>query len=102
MPTSCCVVGCVNRHLKDSIYHFYRFPMNKVQKERWISAVRRVNPDGTSWSPSAGDRICSVHFVGGQKNNDPTHPAYIPTLYITGKANPISGETDVDLHDSID
>ena len=86
MLTFCCVVGCANRHSKDPTHHFNRFPTKEDQRERWIAAVCQMNPDGTPWYPSTGDRICSVHFVEG-KNNDPTHPAYIPTHYMSGKPN---------------
>ena len=85
MPTSCCVVGCTNRHCKDAPYRFYRFPKDSSRRQRWIAAVRRVNIDGSAWQPSAGDRVCSLHFVSGEKNDNPTHPGYVPTLNMTGE-----------------
>ena len=85
MPTSCCVVGCTNRHCKDVPYRFYRFPKDSDRRQRWVAAVRRVNIDGSAWQPSAGDRVCSVHFTSGEKNDNPTHPGYVPTLNMTGE-----------------
>ena len=85
MPTSCCVVGCTNGHCKDAPYRFYRFPKDSSRKQRWIAAVRRVNIDGSAWQPSAGDRVCSLHFVSGERNDNPTHPGYVPTLNMKGE-----------------
>ena len=39
-----------------------------------------MNINGSAWQPSARDRICSHHFVSGEKSDNPTHPGYIPTL----------------------
>lgn len=36
--------------------------------------------DGSEWQPSNGSRICSRHFVGNEKSNNPTAPNYMPTL----------------------
>ena len=33
------------------------------------------------WEPSEYSWLCSGHFVGGQKSNDPTSPAYNPTIF---------------------
>ena len=34
------------------------------------------------WEPSEySSWLCSGHFVGGQKSNDPTSPAYNPTIF---------------------
>lgn len=35
----------------------------------------------TNWEPTEYSWICSNHFIGGQKSNDPTSPAYNPTLF---------------------
>ena len=43
-------------------------------EHRWISLAT-----------IAGDRICSHHFVSGEKNDNPTHPGYIPTLNMAGE-----------------
>ena len=44
-----------------------------------------MNIDGSAWQPSTGDRVCSLHFVSGEKNDNPTHPGYIPTLNMAGE-----------------
>lgn len=33
------------------------------------------------WQPTEYTWICSRHFVGGKKNDDPASPAYVPTLF---------------------
>ena len=47
-----------------------------MKKRRWIAAVSRKN-----WIPRELTWICSNHFVGGKKCNDPTSPAYTPSLF---------------------
>ncbi|XP_049527237.1 uncharacterized protein LOC119458494 isoform X4 [Dermacentor silvarum] len=37
--------------------------------------------DGSPWQPTRHTRICSCHFVNGEKSNDPRSPAYLPTLF---------------------
>jgi hypothetical protein len=34
-----------------------------------------------NWEPTEHSWICSSHFVGGVKSDDPSSPAYIPTLF---------------------
>ena len=53
---------------------------NSGHRQQWIAAVQRVDINGSAWQPCPGDQICSLHFVSGEKNNNPTHPGYIPTL----------------------
>ncbi|XP_064463425.1 peroxynitrite isomerase THAP4-like [Ornithodoros turicata] len=82
----CCVVGCNNsyRNSKGKDIKFYSFPSKPYEKnrrQRWISAVRRVNPDGTKWMPTKNSIICSVHFVGNRRREEMNHPAYVPTLF---------------------
>ncbi|XP_037276299.2 uncharacterized protein LOC119169286 [Rhipicephalus microplus] len=87
-PKYCCVVGCYNT--ADNIrarglpIKLYRFPGKSYEKERretWITAVRRINPDGTPWLPKDHTRICSTHFQGNRKSDIREHPAYIPTIF---------------------
>lgn len=84
----CAVVGCHNSTLntkgREPPVKFYRFPGRWYEKERrqaWIKAVRRVNPDGSPWTPSDGARVCSTHFVDNRKVDMSEHPAYIPTIF---------------------
>jgi hypothetical protein len=76
MGKSCCAVGCTRRFSKDCGLHFYRFPKDSERRNIWISAVNRKN-----WEPTEHSWICSSHFVGGVKSDDPSSPAYIPTLF---------------------
>lgn len=76
MGKCCCAVGCSNRFYKGCGLHFYRFPVDSCRRNRWAAAVNRKN-----WRPTEYTWICSTHFVGGSKSDDPTSPAYIPTLF---------------------
>jgi hypothetical protein len=79
----CCVVGCNNREGTDSLT-FYRFPeRNQDQKKKWITAVKRINPDGSPWFPNKSSRICSDHFLGGKKSFAQNDPSYVPTIFPT-------------------
>ena len=72
---TCCVPGCFNNNKRDKHLSFYNFPNGKskekqILREKWINAVSRKN-----FKPTIGHRVCSEHFVGGQKtyvNNIPT------------------------------
>ncbi len=76
MGKCCCAVGCSNRFSKGCGLHFYRFPVNPQRKNSWIAAVNRKD-----WQPTEFTWICSTHFVGGKKSDDPVSPAYVPTLF---------------------
>ena len=76
MGKCCCAVGCSNRFYKGCGLHFYRFPVDADRRNYWAAAVDRKN-----WWPTEYTWICSAHFVGGNKSDDPTSPAYIPTLF---------------------
>ena len=79
MGKSCSAVGCANRFKSGSGVKFYRFPSEASEKERrqrWICAVSRKN-----WRPGKHSWICSEHFVGGSKSDDPLSPAYIPSIF---------------------
>lgn len=81
MPTTCAVVDCHNRHCKDSLISFYRFPTDADRRRKWISFVSRQNADGTAWKPGDGDRVCSEHFVSKKKSDLPNSPDYVPSVY---------------------
>ena len=83
----CCVVGCGNREGTESLI-FYRFPeRDPERKQQWVSAVGRINPDGTSWCPNANSRICSAHFVDGHKGTLRADKNYLPTIFPVGTNN---------------
>ncbi|XP_043245634.1 uncharacterized protein LOC122393536 isoform X1 [Amphibalanus amphitrite] len=59
---NCCVPGCTNRSGDKNKYAFYRFPSNKLIRQRYIRAIRREN-----FTPTEHTRICSWHFPNGKK-----------------------------------
>ncbi|KAK8770450.1 hypothetical protein V5799_013084 [Amblyomma americanum] len=84
----CCVVECHkslhNTKNREPPVKFYRFPVKWYEKERcqvWISAVCRINPDGTTWKPNASSIICSDHFVGNSKSDISHHSSYVPSMF---------------------
>lgn len=84
--TVCSVIGCGNNNGntigKDVKY--YRFPGRDYEigrRMKWISNMKRINPDGTPWLPSKHQRICSDHFITKRKSNNPLHPDYVPTVF---------------------
>ena len=91
MVKSCCAIGCSNRSIKDSAVSFYRFPSNEGRRALWISAVKRKN-----WQPSDYSWLCSVHFVGGKKSDDPLSPAYTPTIF-NFISSPVKRKASADL-----
>ena len=40
---------------------FYRFPVDKERRRKWVSAIRR-----DKWQPNEYSRLCSTHFVAGK------------------------------------
>ncbi|XP_059094003.1 uncharacterized protein LOC131889023 isoform X2 [Tigriopus californicus] len=86
LSNPCCVVGCrkiKSLHAARNIY-FYRFPLKDADRTAaWTRAIGQTNDDGTPWQPKSASRICSFHFVGEAKVDDPLSPAYIPTIFPT-------------------
>ena len=80
----CCVVNCSNNTVRESHLKFWICPnRDQQQRELWIKAVHRKNPDGTDWKPGPSTLICSAHFVDGIKSNIQTHPSYAPSIFPT-------------------
>ncbi|XP_069688224.1 uncharacterized protein [Periplaneta americana] len=81
----CCVFSCNNRYCNtEKNVKFYSFPSRPHEmdlKRRWIIAVNRKEADGTLWTPSKSSRICSEHFIGGCKSQNPASPAYVPSIF---------------------
>ena len=76
MGKSCCALGCTNRYSKGCGLSFYRFPEEPARRVQWIAVSCK------NWQPTEHAWICSAHFVGGAKSNDPLSPAYIPSIFI--------------------
>ncbi|XP_040071052.1 uncharacterized protein LOC115311472 [Ixodes scapularis] len=79
----CCVKGCHNREglAGVKLHRFPSRPWEQARRQRWINAVRRVNDDGSNWSPNESSRICSTHFLNNELSNIENHPGYYPTLF---------------------
>uniref|UniRef100_A0A1A8PLH0 Si:dkey-56d12.4 n=3 Tax=Nothobranchius TaxID=28779 RepID=A0A1A8PLH0_9TELE len=77
---ACCVAtGCSNRSNRKDL-SFYRFPKDLERRTLWISAVNRGQ-----WEPTEYSRLCSQHFISGEKSNDPQSPDYVPSLFGSDK-----------------
>ncbi|XP_064468207.1 uncharacterized protein LOC135378953 [Ornithodoros turicata] len=84
----CCVVNCHNsvENTRGSCpsVTFHSFPgkwYETARREAWISAVRRENPDGSSWQPTKRSKICSAHFVNNRVSNVEGDPSYVPMIF---------------------
>ncbi|XP_034020910.1 uncharacterized protein LOC117505375 [Thalassophryne amazonica] len=70
--------------IPDKKRSFFELPKRHKSPERrdkWLAAIKRVNADGTRWSPSKFLTICSDHFVTGRPVKDQLHPDYVPSLF---------------------
>ena len=78
----CSAVGCQNCQNRDGKrgVKFYRFPKNEERCKKWIIKVNRLE-NGTLWNPRKHSRLCSEHFIGGAKNDDPSSLSYLPSLF---------------------
>ena len=82
---NCAVVGCNSRQGRDETKFFHvvrkQYPL---QGEAWVTAIARINPDGTPWQPSRFSLICGHHFIQGKPSTIVDSPDYIPTIFPTG------------------
>ena len=76
MGKCCCAVYCSNRFSKGCGLHFFHFPADPDRRNLWVAAVNRKN-----LQPSPYMWICSSHFIGGAKSDDPTFPSYSPSIF---------------------
>ena len=81
---NCCVVGCSSRQGRDETKFFHvlrkQYP---EQGQAWVTAISRINPDGTPWQPSRFTLICGHHFIQGKPSTIVDSPDYIPTIFPT-------------------
>lgn len=81
----CVAVGCSNcqgREGKKGV-KFYTFPKDEARRQQWIVRVNRREPSGALWQPKSSARLCSEHFFGGEKSNDPDSVSYLPSIFPT-------------------
>ncbi|KAJ3592866.1 hypothetical protein NHX12_005204 [Muraenolepis orangiensis] len=76
---TCCVPGCYNNSHRDRELRFYTFPKDLTQRELWLKNISRAGVSGcfSTFQPTTGHRVCSVHFSGGRK----TYNIRVPTLF---------------------
>ncbi|KAM9409623.1 THAP domain-containing protein 11 [Pholidichthys leucotaenia] len=76
---TCCVPGCYNNSHRDRDLRFYTFPKDSTLRELWLRNISRAGVSGcfSTFQPTTGHRVCSVHFSGGRK----TYTIRIPTLF---------------------
>ncbi|XP_055058158.1 THAP domain-containing protein 11 [Misgurnus anguillicaudatus] len=76
---TCCVPGCYNNSHRDRELRFYTFPKDPDQREIWLKNISRAGVSGcfSTFQPTTGHRVCSVHFTGGRK----TYTIRVPTLF---------------------
>ncbi|XP_065293901.1 uncharacterized protein [Dermacentor albipictus] len=99
MPANCVAFGCRSYYYGKGNTNFFRFPSARVSADRrslWTAAVKRLNPDGTPWQPTAHSRICGAHFITGRPSKCATHPDYVPSLFTYRRAG---SDADVRRHD---
>lgn len=58
---------------------FYTFPKDTTLRELWLRNISRAGVSGcfSTFQPTTGHRVCSVHFAGGRK----TYTIRVPSLF---------------------
>ncbi|XP_034413752.1 THAP domain-containing protein 11 [Cyclopterus lumpus] len=76
---TCCVPGCYNNSHRDRDLRFYTFPKDTALRELWLRNISRAGVSGcfSTFQPTTGHRVCSVHFTGGRK----TYTIRVPSLF---------------------
>ncbi|XP_037644885.1 THAP domain-containing protein 11 [Sebastes umbrosus] len=76
---TCCVPGCYNNSHRDRDLRFYTFPKDSTLRELWLRNISRAGVSGcfSTFQPTTGHRVCSVHFSGGRK----TYTIRVPSLF---------------------
>ncbi|RVE74577.1 hypothetical protein OJAV_G00023400 [Oryzias javanicus] len=76
---TCCVPGCYNNSHRDRELRFYTFPKDTTLREQWLRNISRAGVSGcfSTFQPTTGHRVCSVHFAGGRK----TYSVRVPSLF---------------------
>ncbi|XP_037545945.1 THAP domain-containing protein 11 [Nematolebias whitei] len=76
---TCCVPGCYNNSHRDRDLRFYTFPKDSALREQWLRNISRAGVSGcfSTFQPTTGHRVCSLHFAGGRK----TYSVRVPSLF---------------------
>ncbi|XP_057332336.1 uncharacterized protein LOC130672086 [Microplitis mediator] len=93
----CCVVGCTSNYQNLDDMKYYCFPGRSWEKERkftWIANVRENINQDDSWMPTKNSRICNLHFVGGERSNDPRKEGYNPTVFPSRKVRAVHSTSE--------
>lgn len=71
--------GCYNNSHRDRELRFYTFPKDTALREQWLRNISRAGVSGcfSTFQPTTGHRVCSVHFAGGRK----TYTIRVPSLF---------------------
>ena len=72
----CCAPGCSNSRKTRGNLQFYRIPKDINRRRVWLKRIRRKN-----FMPTENTRLCSVHFLGGQKSDDIDSVSYNPSIF---------------------
>ena len=77
----CCAVNCSNSEGEDGLGFFKVIRKDRIQSEKWVQAIKRINQDGTPWVATKNHRLCSEHFASGEPSNEINHPDYVPSRW---------------------
>ncbi len=75
----CCIPQCDNNNRKNPKMSFHKIPKNPELKKKWVRLLKRKGVR----EPGSSHRVCSVHFVGGEK----TYINNVPTIFATAACN---------------
>ncbi|XP_055035545.2 THAP domain-containing protein 5 [Misgurnus anguillicaudatus] len=84
-----------NRDGKGDAVSFYRFPLDKEKRRRWITNMGR----DAGWTPSESSSLCSAHFTSDcfESGSAHLHSNAIPTLF--NSTQPMNLNTENDSQD---
>lgn len=63
MPSHCCVYNCTKKGYRDeegNKISYFKFPLEKTLKNKWIHAIRRE--EGPNFQITDSTKVCSRHF----------------------------------------